>query len=178
MAQVLGARGMILSNPFTRRVRGFRIIDLAGLVLVLVLAFVSYTLKTLAGSQGANTADVESQIAQEDRRIRLLRADITHLEDPERVEHLAVQYLGLQAVDPKHEATIADLGEIARRGAPPPTPLPDPACANPAAPLEHPAPCATGPAHGVVSGPPADAKRIVMTNPKPVPPSTRPEVAR
>ncbi len=131
---------MILSNPFTSRVRGFRIIDLAGLALVLVLAFVSYTLKTLAGSQGANTADVQSQIAQEDRRIRLLRADITHLEDPERVEHLAVQYLGLQAVDPKHEATIAELGEIAKRGAPPPTPLPTSAQAPSAQPVSAPDP--------------------------------------
>lgn len=104
---------------FSRRYRGFRVVDLAALAVLLTLALVSYALKTLATGQGADTAGVESQIAQEDKRIRLLQAEIAHLEDPGRVERLSTQYLSLQPVDPKQETTPEALPQIALRGAKP-----------------------------------------------------------
>ena len=104
---------MNLSNPFTSRVRGFRVIDLAALAVLATVALGSYALKTLAGAQGADTAGVEAQIAQQQRRIRLLKAEISHLEDPERMERLSSQYLNLHPVDPTHEARTEDLAKIA-----------------------------------------------------------------
>jgi cell division protein FtsL len=110
---------MIFSGVFSRRYRGFRLVDLTALAVLLVVALASYALKTLAEGMGADTAGVESQIAQEDKRIRLLHAEIAHLEDPDRVERLSSQYLGLQAVDPKQETTAEALPQIALKGAKP-----------------------------------------------------------
>ena len=110
---------MILSDVFTRRYRGFRVVDLAALAVLLVVALASYALKTLASGMGADTAGIEGQIAQEDKRIRLLHAEIAHLEDPGRIERLSTQYLNLQAVDPKQETTPEALPQIALKGAKP-----------------------------------------------------------
>jgi cell division protein FtsL len=106
----------MLSGVFTRRYRGFRVVDLAALAVLLVLALVSYALKTLALSTGSDTAGVERQIAEEDRRVRLLQAEIAHLEAPDRLETLATQYLNMHAVDPKQDISVADLPRIAREG--------------------------------------------------------------
>ena len=90
---------MILADVFTMRVRGFRVIDLSALVVLLVLALAVYAFKTLAGAQSANAADVQRQIVQEQKRVRLLTAEIAHLEDPSRIERLSTRYLGMAAVD-------------------------------------------------------------------------------
>jgi len=110
---------VILSGIFNRRYRGFRVVDLAALAVLLVLAVASYAFKTFAEGMGADTAGVEDQIAQEDRRIHLLKAEIAHLDDPGRIERLSTQYLSLQAVDPKQETTAEALSQIALRGAAP-----------------------------------------------------------
>ena len=110
---------MIFSGIFNRRYRGFRVIDLSALAILLVLALASYAFKTLAQGMGADTAGVEQQIAQEDNRIHLLKAEIAHLDDPGRVERLSTQYLGLQAVDPKQETTAEALSQVALKGAAP-----------------------------------------------------------
>lgn len=104
---------------FSRRLRGFRIIDLFALTVLLVVAVTSYALKTLASAQGADTAQIEARMAAERSRIRLLQAEISHLEDPERIERLATDYLHMSAVDAAHEARLADLPRIARDGAAP-----------------------------------------------------------
>ena len=110
---------MILSGVFSRRYRGFRVVDLVALAVLLVLALASYAFKTLAQGMGADTAGLESQIAEQDKRIRLLQAEIAHLEDPGRIERLSTQYLNMQAVDPKQETTAEALPQIALKGAKP-----------------------------------------------------------
>ena len=104
---------MIFSGVFTRRLRGFRVIDLLALGVVLVLAVGSYVFTTLAGAQSADTAGVQGQIDQEEKRIRLLKAELAHLEDPGRIERLSTQYLGMAPVDPKRETTPQALAQIA-----------------------------------------------------------------
>jgi len=104
---------MIFSGVFTRRLRGFRVIDLLALGLVFVLALGSYVFTTLAGAQSADTAGVQTQIDQEEKRIRLLKAELAHLEDPGRIERLSRQYLGLAPVDPKRETTPEALAQVA-----------------------------------------------------------------
>ena len=103
-------------NPFaifTQRVRGVRVLDLMAGAVLLVLALGSYAFKTMAEAQGAGAADIQLQINQEERRIRLLKAEISHLEAPARMEGLATQYLGMAAPDARHEIIVADLPRVA-----------------------------------------------------------------
>ena len=115
---------MNLSGVFSRRIRGFRVVDLAALALVLTLAFTVYGFKTLAGGQGANIADVESQIHNESRRVRLLQAEIAHLESPDRLERLASQYRHFAPIEAKQEVTPEALSEVAARAPARPEPQP------------------------------------------------------
>jgi len=103
-------------NPlafFTRRVRGFRIVDLMALTVLLTLAFGVYAFKIFAGRQSSDAAAVQVQIVQEQRRIRLLDAELAHLEDPDRIERLSSQYLGFKPVDVHRETTAEALPQIA-----------------------------------------------------------------
>ncbi len=115
-------------SVFGARYRGFRVIDLAALAILLTLALGSYGFKTLAGEQTADAQDVQDQITQEQKRIRLLQAEIAHLEDPGRIERLSTQYLGMQAIAPKQEVSAADLPRLARSASPG---TPAPAAAKP-----------------------------------------------
>jgi cell division protein FtsL len=117
---------MIFSGVFSSRLRGFRVLDLVALAVLLVLALGSYAFKTFAGAETADTAGVQVQIVQEQKRIRLLQAEIAHLEDPQRIERLSTQYLGLQAVAPKQEIAAQDLARVAALRTAPPPPLGSP----------------------------------------------------
>jgi len=100
-----------------RRVRGFRLVDLiaAGLLVVLVLGV--YLAKTMAGRERSQIARVERQISEEKARIRLLQAEVAHLEDPARLEHLSVAYLGLAPVSIKRDVNPDGLADVARMAA-------------------------------------------------------------
>ena len=107
----------------SRRVRGFRLIDLvaAGLLVAIVLGV--YLAKTIAGRERTEIAKVERQIDAERARIRLLQAEVTHLEQPGRIERLSGAYLGLAPVAAGRETTAQDLNLVASR---PAEPLPQP----------------------------------------------------
>ena len=113
-----------------RRVRGFRLIDLVALGLLASLILGVYLAKTVAGRERAEIASAERQIAAEKARIRLLQAEVTHLEQPARIEKLSETYLGMAPVSIKHEASPDVLSEIAiHPAAPSPKPeaAPEPA---------------------------------------------------
>jgi cell division protein FtsL len=97
----------------TYRIRGFRLFDLAALVVFLTLALAVYAIKTSAGSQRADIADIEDQIRDESRQVRLLKAEVAHLENPQRLERLAGQYGGLEPVNAKHEVAPEALPQVA-----------------------------------------------------------------
>lgn len=125
-----------------RRVRGFRLIDLVAVGLLASLILGVYLAKTIAGGERAKIAVVERQIAAEKARIRLLKAEVSHLEQPARIERLSETYLGLAPVPIRREATLDALPELATKPvAAPAVPVavtPDPmalAPAEPAAPL-------------------------------------------
>jgi cell division protein FtsL len=129
-------------NWLDRRVRGFRLVDLVALGLLVVLILGVYLAKTVAGGERAKIATVERQIVAEKARIRLLQAEVSHLEQPARIERLSETYLGLAPVGEKREADLDALPELAK--APLVLPVkavqatPDPmaiAPAEPAAPL-------------------------------------------
>ena len=125
-----------------RRVRGFRLVDLVAVGLLASLILGVYLAKTIAGGERAKIAVVERQIVAEKARVRLLKAEVSHLEQPARIERLSETYLGLAPVPIKHEATPDALPELALKPiAAPAVPVqatPDPmtvAPQEPAAPL-------------------------------------------
>lgn len=102
-----------------RRVRGFRLVDLVALGVLVVLILGVYLAKTIAGRERAQIAAADRQIGAEKARIRLLQAEVTHLEQPARIERLSETYLGLAPVSIKREATPDALPAIALNPAPP-----------------------------------------------------------
>jgi hypothetical protein len=104
---------MRLSGILTQRLRGFRVIDIAALVTCLALALTVYAFKTSAGAQRTDITDIESQIRDETRQVRLLRAEIAHLESPDRLERLAGQYAGQVPISARQEVTAAALPQVA-----------------------------------------------------------------
>lgn len=104
---------MSLSSMFDRRVRGFRVVELVCLTILLVLVLGVYMAKTFAGRERAQIAEVERQIDDEKIRVRLLKAEVAYLEQPRRIEQLA-QQLQLAPIKPEHETTEDALIDVAR----------------------------------------------------------------
>lgn len=129
---------MSLSSIFDRRVRGFRVVELVCLGVLIVLVLGVYLAKTFAGRERAQIASVEQQILDEKVRVRLLKAEVAYLEQPRRIEQLAVS-LQLAPIKPEHETTEDALIDVARRApvAHAPAP-PDAAAAGAAAAAEAP----------------------------------------
>jgi hypothetical protein len=96
-----------------KRVRGFRVVDLGALVVFLALAFTVYAFKTSAGSERANIADIEDQIRDEQHQVRLLRAEVIHLESPDRLEDRARVYAGQAPIAARQEVTPEGLAQVA-----------------------------------------------------------------
>jgi cell division protein FtsL len=101
-----------------RRVRGFRLVDLVALGLLVVLILGVYLAKTMAGRERAEIARIERQISAEKARIRLLQAEVSHLEQPSRIERLSTAYLGMKPVSVKRETTTEALLDLARNPGP------------------------------------------------------------
>lgn len=99
---------------FERRVRGFRVVEIGALAVLMVLILTVYLAKTGAGGKSADIDHVQSQIDDEQSQIRLLRAEVATLEQPERLEALSDRYLGLVPISARREITAAALGDVAR----------------------------------------------------------------
>lgn len=105
---------MTVAGVFNRRVRGFRVVEVAGLGILLTLVTGVYLAKTLAGSERQEISRIEQQIEEEAARKRLLEAEVAHLEQPRRIEQLA-QMMQLKPIAPDHEITEDALIDVARR---------------------------------------------------------------
>lgn len=103
---------------FSKRIRGFRAVNVAGGVTMVVLALGVYAFKADAGAEGAKLREVDRQVREEARAVRLLRAEVAHLEQPERLQRLAGGYLGLRPMDARRELTAQELADAAHRAAP------------------------------------------------------------
>jgi hypothetical protein len=97
-----------------RRVRGFRLVDLFAAALLVAVMLGVYLGKTMAGRERAEIASMDRQIREEKQRIRLLQAEVAHLEEPARLERLSETYLGLAPVSIRHDLNAEGLGDIAR----------------------------------------------------------------
>ncbi|MFT4076227.1 MAG: septum formation inhibitor MinC [Asticcacaulis sp.] len=118
---------------FEQRVRGIRLIELVGLVLVFALILWVCASKAREGEDVRRMNDLDRQIADEQQAVDGLRIKVAQLERPGRLEALAVQVLGMQRTDPNHEAQLESLPEISRTGSRPVATTPTPAPAAPAA---------------------------------------------
>ncbi|HEX5379327.1 MAG TPA: cell division protein [Phenylobacterium sp.] len=104
----------------THRIRGFRVLDMIAMGLLIALVLSVYLAKTIAGRERTEIATVERQIAAEHDRIRLLQAEVSHLERPDRIEQLSVSYLGLAPINARREVTAEALPEAIRHVEPAP----------------------------------------------------------
>jgi len=101
------------SDLVRRRLRGFRVVDLAAAVVMLALALTVYAFKTSAGSERAETTDVEARIADERTQVRLLTAEVARLESPGRLERLARVYADQAPVSARQEIAVDSLPTVA-----------------------------------------------------------------
>ena len=117
-----------MAGVFDRRFRGFRVVNLVGISLLVTIVLAVYLGKTFAGRERNEIAEVEMQIRQEKIWIRLLQAEVAHLEQPRRLQSLASQGLGMKPVTVSQEITLNDLSRL--KPAPPPAPPPQPVLQN------------------------------------------------
>jgi cell division protein FtsL len=108
----------VVKDLFERRVRGVRVVEAGGFACLVVLVLGVYFSKAGAGAEGAQIADTTRQIAAEQQRVRLLRAELSRLEAPERLERLSTQYLGMAPASAKQEAAPDALANLAHPAAP------------------------------------------------------------
>lgn len=99
---------------FDRRIRGFRIVEVAGMGVLLTLVTSVYLAKTFAGRERQEISRIEQEIVDEGVRKRLLEAEVAHLEQPRRIEQLA-QMMQLKPIAPDHEISEDALIDVARR---------------------------------------------------------------
>lgn len=104
---------MTPARLFNARFRGFRIVDLASMAVLSTLVLGVYGTKALAGREGARITDIDQQIVDEQHRVRLLKAELAHLEQPDRMVRLSTDYLGLGPIAAKRESAVDGLTQIA-----------------------------------------------------------------
>lgn len=117
----------MIARLFNHRLRGFRTVNVVGFVLVMALAITVNLAKTYAGREAREIDRAERVIAQEKRRIRLLEAEVAHLEQPERLQSLAKVHLGMAPLSATREGDMVSLAILVAGGEPPPpvaTPTP------------------------------------------------------
>ncbi|HZZ89195.1 MAG TPA: hypothetical protein VFE13_12775 [Caulobacteraceae bacterium] len=107
---------MKMSSVLLRRVRGFRVIDLGAMVVVLALALTVYAFKTNAGAERTDIADIEDKITDERAQVRLLQDEVSRLESPKRLEDRATRFGGLAPIAAKQEVSPEALPQVAGPG--------------------------------------------------------------
>lgn len=129
-----------VARLFEHRIRGFRTVEVAACVCLILLILWVYLAKAQAGDERVRIAKMDREIAAEERKLRMLKAESAHLEQPARIEQLSEAYLGLEPVPAKREATPETLDEIAQPKAPKSAPQ-----TPPETPVAPPAPVAAPP---------------------------------
>ncbi|GAA0390166.1 hypothetical protein GCM10009093_15970 [Brevundimonas terrae] len=128
-----------LKRLFDWRVRGVRVIELVSVVCLAAMIVSVYIVKTAAARESTEISQIEREISENAKRVRLLRAEATRLEQPARLEALSRQ-LGLEPVKVQRRADEEGLAEIAAAHQPPaPAVVPAPAVAAGQAPVTSPA---------------------------------------
>ena len=106
-----------LNRLFAWKIRGIRWVEIIGVLLVAVMVFSVYLAKAAAARESARISELERQISDNGQRVRLLRAEVARLEQPNRLEALS-RGAGLGPVDVHRQATADNLPNLA--------PIPEP----------------------------------------------------
>lgn len=104
-----------VARLFERRIRGFRVVEVAALLALVAMIFGVYLSKAQAARERYQIGEARDQILDEQRTLKQLRAENAHLEQYHRIETLA-RDVGLAPVKPSHETDIQDLSALAREG--------------------------------------------------------------
>lgn len=107
------------------RTRGFRTINVVFCAMFAATAVTVLLAKAYAGREVRDIARTERSIGEENKRIRLLKAEVAHLEQPERLQRLSKALLGMGPLAATREGDINSLPAIAA-GYAPPTPIATP----------------------------------------------------
>ena len=128
----------VVKRLFDWKVRGIRWVEIIGVVLVAAMIFSVYVAKTAAARESSQIDELNRDIAENRQRIRLLRAEISRLEQPSRLEALSRE-AGLAPVDVHRQATEDQLPALKPAPVPAPIAAPKPTPAvvaeEPGAPL-------------------------------------------
>jgi hypothetical protein len=94
-----------------RSLRGVRLVEFGALVVLLAMVLSVYLAKAAAGRERGDITAVQAQIDDESKRLRLLQAEVAHLEEPGRLQRLSAE-IGLGPT--KHEGSPEELQRIAQ----------------------------------------------------------------
>lgn len=123
---------MSIGAIFSHRVRGVRLVEVWAIGLLAVLVFGVYLTKTFAGREATEITRTQAQIEDETTRIRLLKAEVAYLEQPERIERLSQLYLHLAPMSGKRETDAEGISDLVHKPAPQPEAAPAPMLPAPA----------------------------------------------
>ena len=88
-----------------------RMINIALILASLMMAFALYKVKYDAAASVRQIAALKTEIAREKDTINILKAEWSHLNQPERVERLAQKFLGLEMLSADQILRMNELPE-------------------------------------------------------------------
>ncbi len=104
---------------FNHRTRGFRTINMLALLVLLGLALAVNLAKAYAGRDMREMVQTQRFIKEESTRIRLLKAEVAHLEQPERLQRLAKIHLNMAPLRADQEGDLDSLPMLVAGESPP-----------------------------------------------------------
>ena len=86
-----------------------RVVNIVALAITVMFAFGLYKLKYNTSILADQFVQLQRDIEQEQRALRVLKAEWSHLNRPERIQGLAVKHLALKPLDPGQILEIKDI---------------------------------------------------------------------
>ena len=86
-----------------------RVVNIVALAITVMFAFGLYNLKDRTSAASARLNQITSEIEGEQEALKVLRAEWSHLNRPERIEQLANRYLSVRPVDKSQIRRIEDV---------------------------------------------------------------------
>jgi cell division protein FtsL len=90
-----------------------RLFNIGAAILALMLAVGLYRAKTEADGARARVRQLEGEVSAAQAELKILAAEVAVLENPERVEKLAKDKLGLTPATPSQVKPLSDLAHEA-----------------------------------------------------------------
>jgi cell division protein FtsL len=118
----------MIGAVFHHRTRGFRTVNILGVLMVVVLAIAVNLAKAYAARDMREMVRTQRFIGDENTRIRLLKAEVAHLEQPERLQRLAKLHLNMGPLRADQEGDLESIPILVAGNRPPgpvqtPTPV-------------------------------------------------------